>query len=79
MAAKEEARKNHDELFPGHVSTLQVTDSTGASYCPVFDCCSGSGGSGYHAFLRGRRRLGGYCLGPVPSPSGAGTGGGSLR
>ena len=26
MAPKERARKNHDELFPGHVSTLAVTD-----------------------------------------------------
>jgi 4-carboxymuconolactone decarboxylase len=26
MAANERARKNHDELFPGHVSTLAVTD-----------------------------------------------------
>jgi 4-carboxymuconolactone decarboxylase len=26
MAISEEARKNHDELFPGHVSTLKVTD-----------------------------------------------------
>jgi 4-carboxymuconolactone decarboxylase len=26
MAPTEEARKNHDELFPGHVSTLKVTD-----------------------------------------------------
>lgn len=26
MAITEAARKNHDELFPGHVSTLQVTD-----------------------------------------------------
>lgn len=26
MAASERARKNHDELFPGHVSTLKVTD-----------------------------------------------------
>jgi 4-carboxymuconolactone decarboxylase len=26
MAITEQARKNHDELFPGHVSTLAVTD-----------------------------------------------------
>jgi alkylhydroperoxidase/carboxymuconolactone decarboxylase family protein YurZ len=26
MASNERARKNHDELFPGHVSTLAVTD-----------------------------------------------------
>lgn len=26
MAVSEQARKNHDELFPGHVSTLAVTD-----------------------------------------------------
>jgi 4-carboxymuconolactone decarboxylase len=26
MAISEEARRNHDELFPGHVSTLAVTD-----------------------------------------------------
>ncbi|GIM91100.1 hypothetical protein [Paractinoplanes toevensis] len=26
MAISETARKNHDELFPGHVSTLAVTD-----------------------------------------------------
>ena len=26
MAMSEEARRNHDELFPGHVSTLAVTD-----------------------------------------------------
>jgi 4-carboxymuconolactone decarboxylase len=26
MAPSERARKNHDELFPGHVSTLAVTD-----------------------------------------------------
>jgi len=26
MAPNERARKNHDELFPGHVSTLAVTD-----------------------------------------------------
>jgi 4-carboxymuconolactone decarboxylase len=26
MAPNEHARKNHDELFPGHVSTLAVTD-----------------------------------------------------
>ena len=26
MAVSETARKNHDELFPGHVSTLAVTD-----------------------------------------------------
>jgi 4-carboxymuconolactone decarboxylase len=26
MALSEQARKNHDELFPGHVSTLRVTD-----------------------------------------------------
>jgi 4-carboxymuconolactone decarboxylase len=26
MAPTEEARKNHDELFPGHVSPLKVTD-----------------------------------------------------
>jgi 4-carboxymuconolactone decarboxylase len=26
MAISETARKNHDELFPGHVSTLEVTD-----------------------------------------------------
>ena len=26
MAPTEQARKNHDELFPGHVSTLAVTD-----------------------------------------------------
>src|SRR5580700_6760947 len=26
MAISETARQNHDELFPGHVSTLKVTD-----------------------------------------------------
>jgi 4-carboxymuconolactone decarboxylase len=26
MAPSEQARKNHDELFPGHVSTLKLTD-----------------------------------------------------
>jgi 4-carboxymuconolactone decarboxylase len=26
MAISEQARKNHDKLFPGHVSTLAVTD-----------------------------------------------------
>jgi 4-carboxymuconolactone decarboxylase len=26
MLPNEHARKNHDELFPGHVSTLAVTD-----------------------------------------------------
>jgi hypothetical protein len=26
MAITETARKNHDQLFPGHVSTLKVTD-----------------------------------------------------
>jgi hypothetical protein len=26
MAPNEQARKNHDELFPGHVSTLTGTD-----------------------------------------------------
>lgn len=26
MAVSDEARRNHDELFPGHVSTLAVTD-----------------------------------------------------
>lgn len=26
MAPTEEARRNHEELFPGHVSTLEVTD-----------------------------------------------------
>jgi 4-carboxymuconolactone decarboxylase len=26
MAPNEQARKNHDELFPGHISTLAVTD-----------------------------------------------------
>jgi len=26
MPISETARKNHDELFPGHVSTLAVTD-----------------------------------------------------
>src|SRR5258707_15834683 len=26
MAPNERARKNHDELFPGHVSTLAMTD-----------------------------------------------------
>lgn len=26
MAVSDTARKNHDELFPGHVSTLAVTD-----------------------------------------------------
>ena len=26
MAPNERARKHHDELFPGHVSTLAVTD-----------------------------------------------------
>lgn len=26
MAITEEAQKNHDDLFPGHVSTLKVTD-----------------------------------------------------
>jgi 4-carboxymuconolactone decarboxylase len=26
MVPTEQARKNHDKLFPGHVSTLAVTD-----------------------------------------------------
>ena len=26
MPISERARRNHDELFPGHVSTLAVTD-----------------------------------------------------
>ena len=26
MAISETAQKNHDQLFPGHVSTLKVTD-----------------------------------------------------
>ena len=26
MAISETAQKNHDELFPGHVSTLKITD-----------------------------------------------------
>ena len=26
MAISEQARKNHDRLFPGHVSTLALTD-----------------------------------------------------
>ena len=26
MAPNEQARKNHDSLFPGHVSSLAVTD-----------------------------------------------------
>jgi 4-carboxymuconolactone decarboxylase len=26
VAPNEQARKNHDELFPGHVSTLAITD-----------------------------------------------------
>ena len=26
MQANENARRNHEELFPGHVSTLAVTD-----------------------------------------------------
>src|SRR3954452_595325 len=26
MAVSEQARRNHDELFPGHVSSLAVTD-----------------------------------------------------
>ena len=26
MAVSEQARRTHDELFPGHVSTLAVTD-----------------------------------------------------
>ena len=26
MPPTEEAQRNHDELFPGHVSTLAVTD-----------------------------------------------------
>lgn len=26
MAVSETARKNHEKLFPGHVSTLAVTD-----------------------------------------------------
>ena len=26
MAISEAAQRNHDELFPGHVSTLAVTD-----------------------------------------------------
>ncbi|MGA2186766.1 MAG: carboxymuconolactone decarboxylase, partial [Bryobacteraceae bacterium] len=26
MAPNREAQRNHDELFPGHVSTLAVTD-----------------------------------------------------
>jgi 4-carboxymuconolactone decarboxylase len=26
LAITEEAQKNHDELFPSHVSTLKVTD-----------------------------------------------------
>ena len=31
MAPNEQARKHHGELFPGHVSTLAVTDLRGFS------------------------------------------------
>jgi hypothetical protein len=39
MAISETAEKNHDDLFPGHVSTLKVTDPEprvylGAALCP---------------------------------------------
>lgn len=34
MAISEQARKNHDELFPGHVSTLAVTDP---EFIEIFD------------------------------------------
>jgi len=34
MAISEQARKNHDDLFPGHVSTLAVTDP---EFIEIFD------------------------------------------
>ena len=34
MAPSEQARRNHDELFPGHVSTLAVTDP---EFIEIFD------------------------------------------
>jgi 4-carboxymuconolactone decarboxylase len=36
MAISEEARTNHDELFPGHVSTLRVTDPEFIEYFDNF-------------------------------------------
>ena len=36
MAISEEARRNHDELFPGHVSTLAVTDPELIEYLDNF-------------------------------------------
>jgi 4-carboxymuconolactone decarboxylase len=36
MAISEQARKNHDELFPGHVSTLAVTDPELVEYFDNF-------------------------------------------
>jgi 4-carboxymuconolactone decarboxylase len=36
MAISETARKNHDELFPGHVSTLAVTDPELIEYFDTF-------------------------------------------
>ena len=42
MAISEAVRKNHDELFPGHVSTLAVTDPELIEYFDNFafdECC----------------------------------------
>ena len=36
MALTDEARKNHDELFPGHVSTLKETDPELIAYFDNF-------------------------------------------
>jgi 4-carboxymuconolactone decarboxylase len=36
LAITEEAQKNHDELFPGHVSTLKVTDPELVEYFDNF-------------------------------------------
>src|SRR4051794_7129524 len=46
MAIGEEPRKNHDELFPGHVSTLAVTDPELIEYFDnfAFDEVLGHGG-----------------------------------
>ena len=46
MAISEQARRNHDELFPGHVSTLAVTDPELIEYFDnfAFDEVLNSGG-----------------------------------
>jgi 4-carboxymuconolactone decarboxylase len=46
MALSDAARKNHEELFPGHVSTLQVTDPELIEYFDnfAFDEVLGHGG-----------------------------------